>query len=179
MAQEQPDPLEPPTQELKVIGKPRIEETNAPQYRVDLPLSRELTPAEQDATDRWLSPGRPSSIARSEIGLACDASLVVSGLALPGYLCWPGREFRLRAERVGPTWDVLFSGRDRWWRRCHGRRGGAARRGGAGRCWCLLATVATSRCNSAHGEDRSRAHEETVESLGDHRGSPVGRCTER
>jgi hypothetical protein len=61
MAQEQaglrdPDPgLEPPTQELKIIGKPRIEETDEPHYSVQLELSRKLTPSEQDAAGMWTS----------------------------------------------------------------------------------------------------------------------------
>jgi hypothetical protein len=55
MAQEHPglpdpDPgSEPPTQELKIIGKPRIEETDEPAYSVHIELSRKLTLAEQDA----------------------------------------------------------------------------------------------------------------------------------
>ena len=47
-----PDPgLEPPTQELKIVGTPEIqdEHTNADHYRVRLKLSRKLTPPEQDA----------------------------------------------------------------------------------------------------------------------------------
>ena len=55
MAQEHPglrdpDPgLEPPTQELKIIGKPRVEETDDARYSVSVQLSRKLTLAEQDA----------------------------------------------------------------------------------------------------------------------------------
>jgi hypothetical protein len=40
--------LEPPTEELKLIGTPRIEETDEPVYSVHIELSRKLTAGEQD-----------------------------------------------------------------------------------------------------------------------------------
>jgi hypothetical protein len=51
-----PDPdLEPPTQELKIIGSPEIEVSDKPQYSVHLRLSRKLTLAERDGIDGWVS----------------------------------------------------------------------------------------------------------------------------
>ena len=49
-----PEPnLEPPTEELKLIGTPRIEETDEPVYSVHIELSRKLTAGEQDYVAGW------------------------------------------------------------------------------------------------------------------------------
>ena len=52
--------LEPPTEELKLIGSPQIEETDAPVYDVHLHLSRRLTLGEQDYAGRWQHSPVPS-----------------------------------------------------------------------------------------------------------------------
>src|SRR5271165_408666 len=49
-----PEPnLEQPTEELKLIGTPRIEETDEPVYSVHIELSRKLTAGEQDYVAGW------------------------------------------------------------------------------------------------------------------------------
>ena len=54
-----PEPnLEPPTEELKLIGTPRIEETDEPVYSVHIELSRKLTAGEQDYVAGWGTPPR-------------------------------------------------------------------------------------------------------------------------
>src|ERR1700746_3534963 len=54
-----PEPnLEPPIEELKLIGTPRIEETDEPVYSVHIELSRKLTTSEQDYVAGWGTPPR-------------------------------------------------------------------------------------------------------------------------
>ena len=64
MSEEHPGPdLNPPTEELKIIGKPRIEETNSASYSVQLDLSRKLTAGEYDAVAAWATPaGSPAGL---------------------------------------------------------------------------------------------------------------------
>ena len=54
-----PEPnLEPPSEELKLIGTPRIEETDEPVYSVHIELSRKLTAGEQVYVAGWGTPPR-------------------------------------------------------------------------------------------------------------------------
>jgi hypothetical protein len=43
------DDLEPPVEELKLLGNPHVQDTDGEYYEVYLPLSRQLTGPEQDA----------------------------------------------------------------------------------------------------------------------------------
>lgn len=45
-----PEPnLDPPIEQLKIVGTPRVQETDEPFYKVQLELSRELTVSEHEA----------------------------------------------------------------------------------------------------------------------------------
>jgi hypothetical protein len=49
--------LEPPIEQLKLLGPPRVQETDEPAYEVYLQLSRMLTPGEHDAFNAWQTHG--------------------------------------------------------------------------------------------------------------------------
>jgi hypothetical protein len=64
------DHLEPPTEELKLIGTPRIEETDQSVYSVHIELSRKLTLPEQDAVKG--SSGAPPRSPAGWVKIAAD-----------------------------------------------------------------------------------------------------------
>ncbi len=60
-----PPNLDPPTEVLKLIGSPQVEETDKESYKVSLPFSRELTAGEQDAAAALAGPAEsPAGLVR-------------------------------------------------------------------------------------------------------------------